>query len=43
MKYIVWEEDGAWLGGTVLGSYISGQLMTRSGRYRIYPIAGLQR
>lgn len=27
-------------GGTVLGSYISGQLMTRSGRYRIYPIGG---
>ena len=27
-------------GGTVLGSYISGQLMTRSGRYRMYPIAG---
>ena len=27
-------------GGTVLGSYIAGQLMTRSGRYRIYPIAG---
>jgi MFS family permease len=27
-------------GGTVLGSYIAGQLMTRSGRYRIYPIVG---
>lgn len=27
-------------GGTVLGSYIAGQLVTRTGRYRIYPIAG---
>ena len=27
-------------GGTVLGSYIAGQLMTRSGRYRLYPIVG---
>jgi MFS family permease len=27
-------------GGTVLGSFIAGRLMTRSGRYRIYPIGG---
>ena len=27
-------------GGTVLGSYIAGQLMTRSGRYRMFPIGG---
>jgi len=27
-------------GGIVLGSFIAGRLMTRSGRYRIYPIAG---
>jgi EmrB/QacA subfamily drug resistance transporter len=27
-------------GGTVLGSYIAGQLMTRTGRYRRYPILG---
>ncbi|MBV9584180.1 MAG: MFS transporter [Alphaproteobacteria bacterium] len=27
-------------GGTVLGSYIAGQLMTRSGRYRVFPIGG---
>jgi EmrB/QacA subfamily drug resistance transporter len=27
-------------GGTVLGSFIAGRLMTRSGRYRTYPIAG---
>src|SRR6202045_4016786 len=27
-------------GGTVPGSYIAGQLMTRSGRYRLYPIVG---
>jgi EmrB/QacA subfamily drug resistance transporter len=27
-------------GGTVLGSFIAGQLVTRTGRYRIYPIAG---
>lgn len=27
-------------GGTVLGSYIAGQLVTRSGRYRIYPVVG---
>ncbi len=27
-------------GGTVLGSFIAGQLMTRTGRYRIYPILG---
>src|SRR5260221_6966677 len=28
------------IGGTVLGSYIAGQLMTRTGRYRLYPILG---
>ena len=28
------------MGGTVLGSYIAGQLMTRTGRYRLYPILG---
>ena len=27
-------------GGTVLGSFIAGQLVTRTGRYRIYPIVG---
>jgi EmrB/QacA subfamily drug resistance transporter len=27
-------------GGTVLGSFIAGRLMSRTGRYRIYPIAG---
>ncbi len=27
-------------GGTVLGSFIAGQLVTRTGRYRIYPIFG---
>jgi len=27
-------------GGTVVGSYIAGQLVTRTGRYRVYPIAG---
>jgi EmrB/QacA subfamily drug resistance transporter len=27
-------------GGTVLGSFIAGQLVTRTGRYRIYPILG---
>ena len=27
-------------GGTVLGSYIAGQLVSRTGRYRIYPIGG---
>ncbi|HEX3952863.1 MAG TPA: MDR family MFS transporter [Stellaceae bacterium] len=27
-------------GGTVLGSFIAGQLVTRTGRYRIYPIMG---
>ena len=27
-------------GGTVLGSFIAGQLVTRTGRYRRYPIAG---
>jgi predicted MFS family arabinose efflux permease len=27
-------------GGTVLGSFIAGRLMTRSGRYRVYPIGG---
>jgi len=27
-------------GGTVLGSYIAGQLMTQTGRYRIFPIGG---
>jgi predicted MFS family arabinose efflux permease len=27
-------------GGTVVGSYIAGQLVTRSGRYRIYPVIG---
>jgi len=27
-------------GGTVLGSYIAGQLLTRTGRYRRYPILG---
>src|SRR5277367_633013 len=27
-------------GGTVLGSFIAGQLVTRTGRYRVYPIVG---
>jgi EmrB/QacA subfamily drug resistance transporter len=27
-------------GGTVLGSFIAGQLVTRTGRYRLYPILG---
>jgi len=27
-------------GGTVLGSYIAGQLVTRTGRYRRYPVIG---
>jgi MFS family permease len=27
-------------GGTVLGSFIAGRLMSRTGRYRIYPIGG---
>ncbi len=27
-------------GGTVLGSFVAGQLVTRTGRYRIFPIAG---
>ena len=27
-------------GGTVLGSFIAGQLVTRTGRYRIFPIVG---
>ncbi len=27
-------------GGTVLGSFIAGQLVTRTGRYRIFPIIG---
>jgi EmrB/QacA subfamily drug resistance transporter len=27
-------------GGTVLGSYIAGQLVTRTGRYRVYPVVG---
>ncbi len=27
-------------GGTVLGSFIAGQLVSRTGRYRIYPILG---
>jgi EmrB/QacA subfamily drug resistance transporter len=27
-------------GGTVLGSFIAGQMVTRTGRYRIYPIIG---
>jgi EmrB/QacA subfamily drug resistance transporter len=27
-------------GGTVLGSFIAGQLVTRTGRYRIYPVLG---
>jgi EmrB/QacA subfamily drug resistance transporter len=27
-------------GGTVLGSYIAGQLVTSTGRYRLYPILG---
>jgi EmrB/QacA subfamily drug resistance transporter len=27
-------------GGTVLGSFIAGRLMSRTGRYRFYPIAG---
>ncbi|HEY1300324.1 MAG TPA: MDR family MFS transporter [Stellaceae bacterium] len=27
-------------GATVLGSFIAGQLVSRTGRYRIYPIAG---
>jgi hypothetical protein len=27
-------------GGTVLGSFVAGQLVTRTGRYRIYPVLG---
>jgi len=27
-------------GGTVLGSFIAGRLMSRTGRYRVYPIGG---
>lgn len=27
-------------GGTVLGSFIAGQLVTRTGRYRVYPVLG---
>ncbi len=27
-------------GGTVLGSFVAGQLVTRTGRYRIFPITG---
>src|SRR5438874_7411411 len=27
-------------GGTVLGAFISGQLMSRTGHYRIFPILG---
>ena len=27
-------------GGTVLGSFIAGQLVTRTGHYRVFPIAG---
>ncbi len=27
-------------GGTVLGSFIAGQMVTRTGRYRIYPVVG---
>ena len=27
-------------GGTVVGSFVAGQLVSRSGRYRIYPILG---